>query len=293
MTSPAWRTVVIEQDSALSCTQGQLTVKSKEGTVRHVPLFDLRTIMVVSLHVSITSGLINELNKRQISLIMCDEKKLPSGEFIGYNNHHATPAKIFEQIHWSEEHCIKVWEKIVILKIKMQRNLLNRLNLVSDWKKWDSYQQSITNGDQSNREGQAARLYFNVLFGKKFQRRTDTSINAALNYGYAILCSIITRSLVSHGYHTGLGINHCSGTNPLNLSYDLVEPFRPFVDEVVYYRREEELNKEFKTALIEIPNKVMSYCGKRMPLTLAADQFVLNVTKALNTKTLTFGETGF
>ncbi|MDO4569454.1 MAG: type II CRISPR-associated endonuclease Cas1 [Planctomycetia bacterium] len=293
MTSPAWRVVVVGEGSHLSYGCGQMIVRTQEKGEETIPLFDVRTILVSSSRSSLTTQLILELHERQIRLIFCDSKRSPYGEIVGYYDHHAVPRCLKEQISWSEQHCREIWRQIVFLKLRMQENLLRHLGLAYDDTKWQSYQKTLEAGDRSNREGQAARLYFNALFGKKFHRRKASPINAALNYGYAILCSTVTRALAIHGYHPSLGIAHCGATNPYNLSYDLMEPFRPCVDEMVWKRQGEELSCDFKKELIGVTHRKVLYTRKRMTLDSAVDQFVLDMTKALKKGTHFKGELDF
>ncbi len=293
MTSPARRTIIIEEPGRLSLAQGRLVVRKADGTKRDVPLHDVRTVMIVSLQTTITAALVNELHGRQIGLILCDAKKLPYGEFVGYYDHHATPARMREQLGWKKDRRKKIWDDIIRQKIKTQRTLLKKWQLKSDWGKWDRYLVSVADGDRSNREGQSARLYFNALFGKKFNRRRQSPINAALNYGYAILCSLVTRTLAAHGFHPSLGIAHRGGMNPLNFSYDLIEPFRPFVDDVVYPRRDRELDKDYKRDLIGATNAPIVYREKKMPLPLAIDIYTLDVARVLTDGAALPKEPGF
>lgn len=258
-----------------------------------IPLFDVRTVVVTSPRNNLTAHLIHELHSRQIRLIFCDEKRMPYGEIVGYRDHHAVPDRLKEQIRWKPKCRKETWMWIVFQKMRMQRNLLIRLGLSFDTQKWQKYQDTLETGDRSNREGQAARLYFNTLFGKKFHRRQESPVNMALNYGYAILCSTVTRSITIHGYHPSLGMAHCGGTNPFNLSYDLMEPFRPWVDEIVYRRKEEPLDKEFKRELIGIANQQVVYQKKRMSLDSAVDLYVLEIMNALREGTKPQGEMEF
>lgn len=197
------------------------------------------------------------------------------------------------QMRWDETHRGEIWRQIVLLKIKMQENLLRRLGLNYDSGKWEKYLAALETNDRSNREGQAARLYFNTLFGKQFQRRDGSPTNGALNYGYAILCSAMTRALSIHGYHPSIGIAHRGATNPFKFSYDLMEPFRPWVDAIVWNQKGKPLDRDFKKELIGVTEQKVLYSKKRMTLDSAMDRFVLNITFALRTNTLFRGELEF
>lgn len=125
-----------------------------------------------------------------------------------------------------------------------------------------SYIDEILIGDKTNREGHAAKVYFNKLFGKDFIRNSDDKINAALNYGYAILLSTINKEIVSNGYLTQLGIHHKNEFNQFNLTCDLMEPFRVIIDDFVYYNQGRELNTEYKLDIINILNNTFKYQNK-------------------------------
>lgn len=286
----AWRTVLVDQSVDLAYCEGQMVATHKDGTQVRVPLFDVRVVIVASLQVNVTTYLVNELHKRQISLVFCDEKKLPYAELVGYYDHHATPARMREQIRWKKAARQQVWRDVVRQKINNQYALLVSLEVPLDSEKWKNYTENIRVWDKTNREGQAARLYFNALFGKQFHRRRDLPINAALNYGYAILCSAMTRGLTSHGYHPSIGIAHRGATNTLNFSYDLMEPFRPFVDKIVCQKKERELDKEFKRELIGVTGTNVRYRNKTMSLATAIDGYIVDVTGVLTNAKGTIGE---
>lgn len=286
MTSPVWRSLVIGTGCRITYTEGQMTVQKKDGTEESIPLFDVQAVMISSEQTTLTARLICELQKRHIRVIFCDEKKLPYGEVVGYYHHHAAAERIREQIAWKKEHCCEIWRVIVFQKVEMQRKLLRFLHLKYAESSWQRYLESIQSGDRSNREGQAARLYFNALFGKGFQRRVNSDINSGLNYGYAILCSAMTRTLVFHGYHPSLGIHHCGKTNSLNFTYDLIEPFRPFVDRIVWEFHGSPLDRKLRHALIDVTNVEMRYGGQRMAVFSAMDHYILEITCALKQETI-------
>ena len=167
-------------------------------------------------------------------------------------------------------------KKIVRAKIIMQQKLLKTLKK-SGAELLQQYLDNVEIGDVSNREGQAARVYFNSLFGMNFRRRSENNINAALNYGYAVLLSTINQVVTLHGYHLGLGIKHCDKMNPFNLSCDIIEPFRPFVDKVVYKNGDRALDWSYKKELINISYKTVIYNGQKTELQTALDSFAFGL----------------
>lgn len=142
----------------------------------------------------------------------------------------------------------------------------------------------------SEAEARAARVYFRILFGAGFNRRTENNINSALNYGYAILMSLINRAVVIHGYNTAIGINHHSIRNPFNLSCDLIEPFRPIVDSYVYLNGERKLDFEYRCELIELMTHKIIYNKRNMDVQNAVEVFMEDVFKELSGKNGRIGE---
>ena len=144
------------------------------------------------------------------------------------------------------------------------------------------YMEEVEFGDITNREGHAAKVYFNTLFGKKFTRTDENPINAALNYGYGIILSIFNREIVSSGYLTQIGLFHDNMFNQFNLSSDLMEPFRPLVDQLVVELKPEKFETEEKRKMLELLNKEVEICGKMEVVTNAIKIYCRSVFDALN-----------
>ena len=145
-----------------------------------------------------------------------------------------------------------------------------------------SYINEVTIGDKTNREGHAAKVYFNALFGKDFVRGNNDSINASLNYGYAILLSTISKEIVNNGYLTQLGIHHKNEFNPYNLACDLMEPFRIIIDSFIYYNKQRELDTNFKLDIINIFNNIYTYNNKKYTLKDIIELYVKNTLDIFN-----------
>lgn len=174
-----------------------------------------------------------------------------------YYGLHDTSAKIRNQIAWNDDIKATVWTEIVTEKIRKQKELLERIGKDEEAMLLQNYIKEIQYGDSTNREGHAAKVYFNALFGKEFTRTADCNINAALNYGYSILLSSFTREIVANGYITQLGLFHDNMFNQFNLASDLMEPFRPIVDELVYDMELGTFEKEEKMKLVNILNQTV------------------------------------
>jgi len=279
-----WRSIVIGTDCQLSCSEGQMLVRTSDKREELIPLFDVQTVIVATCHVSLTASLLYELQKQDIRMVFCDESQLPYGEVVPYSANNLSAGRLREQIAWRKIDCSRIWKRIISLKLQMQHSLLLRLGVDFQEEKFQKYIATIKSGDHSNREGTSARMYFVALFGKEFSRRNPSNTNSALNYGYAVLASAVTRSIVAHGYNPSLGIHHRGETNPLNLTYDFIEPFRPFVDRIAFEYCGKELNRELKRELIDVTNTEVRYNLKKITVLSAIDQFVLAMTEALKSR---------
>ncbi len=260
----SFRTVVISKQSKISYKNRFLVVK-QENDEKYIHLSEIDTIIVDSIAVSISSYLLKELSDNKINIIFCDEKHNPFGELKSYYLAHNSSKKIIIQNKWSQKTKDSLWQLIVKNKITNQALMLNKIksdnyNLVL------SYVSMVTLGDKTNREGHAAKVYFNALFTKKFVRNSNDAINAALNYGYAILLSTFNKEIVSNGYLTEVGIHHKNEFNPFNLTCDFMEPFRIIIDNFVYYNKDREFNNDYKMDIINIFNGKYKYNGKQYVL---------------------------
>ncbi|MCF7627498.1 type II CRISPR-associated endonuclease Cas1 [Holdemanella sp. SCCA2] len=275
----SFRTIVISNQSKLNYKNRFLVVK-QDNDEKYIHLSEIDTIIVDSIVVSISTYLLKELSDNKINIIFCDEKHNPFGELSSYYSSHNTSKKIQKQINWTKENKDRMWQNIIKNKIINQALMLHKIK--SD--KYNlllSYIEDVLLSDKTNREGHAAKVYFNELFGKDFVRNDSDNINAALNYGYAILLSTINKEVISNGYLTQIGIHHKNEFNEFNLSCDLMEPFRTIIDNFVYYNQERELNTEYKLDIINIFNNRYNYENKNYVLKDIIKMFVKNTLESL------------
>lgn len=276
----SFRTVVITKQSKISYKNRFLVVK-QESEEKFIHLSEIDTIIVDSISVSISAYLLKELSDNKINIIFCDEKHNPFGELSSYYSKHNTSKQIREQIKWKTLSKDALWSKIIENKILNQSQLLKKIksskyNLLID------YIKEIKIGDKTNREGHAAKVYFNELFGKNFSRNNDSDINAALNYGYAVLLSTFNKEIVKNGYLTQLGIHHKSEFNEFNLTCDLMEPFRIIIDNFVYYNKDRKFDSSYKMDIVNIFNNTYKYLGKKYVLKDIIRMYVKNTLDAAN-----------
>lgn len=275
----SWRTVVISRNAKLDYKLDYLVVR--QGEITRIHLSEISILLIESTAVSLTAALLSELVKRKIKVIFCDEKRNPSSELAPYYGSHDTSAKVKKQIEWTAEIKRMVWTEIVTEKIRKQMELLRALGK-PEYSLLEEYIGQIQPGDITNREGHAAKVYFNALFGMKFTRTADIPINAALNYGYGLLLSACNREITANGYITQLALFHDNMFNPFNFGSDLMEPFRILVDEQVYFMQPEKFDRDEKMQMVDILNKNVVIDGKRNYVNNAMKLYCKSVFEALN-----------
>lgn len=275
----SWRIVVISNSAKLEYKMDYMIVRQSEITKIH--LSEISMLIVESTAVSLTAGLLSELTKRKIKVIFCDEKRNPSSELVSYYGSHDTSAKVRQQVGWTAEIKKMMWTEIVSEKIRNQQRFLEDLGKKENVMLTE-YLKEIQPGDTTNREGHAAKVYFNAVFGMDFSRSLDIPINAALNYGYGIILSTFNREIVSNGYITQLGLFHDNMFNQFNLGSDLMEPFRILVDRKVYEMKPEKFEKEERLQLVNILNQEVTIDGKRNYVVNAIKIYCKSVFDAIN-----------
>lgn len=276
----SWRTVVVSKSAKLDYQMGYMVVRQEETT--KIFLNEISTVLIETTAVSITGSLMSEFVKNKIKVIFCDEKRNPSSELVPYYGSHDTSAKIRNQIAWSDDIKTSVWTEIVIEKIRKQKELLERVDKIQEANLLQSYMEEVQYGDATNREGHAAKVYFNALFGKEFTRTSDCNINAALNYGYSIILSAFTREIAANGYITQIGLFHDNMFNPFNLASDLMEPFRPLVDRTVYEMELHTFEKKEKMELVDILNQTVHIHDREEYVNNAVKIYCKSIFDALN-----------
>nr|WP_089612182.1 type II CRISPR-associated endonuclease Cas1 [Dehalobacterium formicoaceticum] len=275
----SWRIVVISQRAKLDLKLNYLVVRG--DTVTKIHLGEISILMIENTAVSLTVSLLSELMKRKIKVIFCDEKRNPSSELIPYYGSHDTSAKVKDQLAWKLSTKDLVWTEIVTEKIRQQKNLL-QLRGHSEAEMLEEYISQIEFKDITNREGHAAKVYFNALFGMNFTRTADNTLNAALNYGYSILLSTFNREIAANGYITQIGLYHDNMFNQFNFASDLMEPFRPMIDRQVVEMTLQNFEHEEKMQIVNVLNKNVIIDGKKNFLNNAIKIYCKSVFDALH-----------
>lgn len=276
----SWRTVVVSSHCKLDLKMGCMVIRSDD--TKRVSLDEVSMILVESTAVSITGCLISELTRRKIRLVFCDEKYSPCAEMTPLYGSHDCSAKIRTQIGWSSETKAFIWTAIVSEKIRNQSIHLKMLGHDDEAEMLNGYIAEMELNDETNREGHAAKVYFNAIFGQCFSRNNDNSMNAALNYGYSLILSAVNREVCACGYLTQIGLFHDNMFNYYNLSCDLMEPFRIIVDRLVAKKRYTSFGTEEKHELIRLFETQVIIAGQEQYLQNAIKIYCRSVFDALN-----------
>lgn len=276
----SWRTVVVTKTSKLDLSLGYMVVRDAESTSK-IHISEISILIVESTSVSMTAALLSALVKDKIKVIFCDEKRNPSFEITPYYGSHDCSLKIKRQIAWDETVKKQIWTYIVAEKIKNQASVLRHYD--SDKAAMlDKYIAELEFSDATNREGHAAKVYFNALFGMDFSRNSESPVNAALNFGYSLILSAFNREIVTSGYLTQLGLFHDNMFNQYNLSCDLMEPFRPIIDKYVKSAGITSFGKDEKQGLLNLLNAEFTIDGCKNTLLNTIKIYTKSVFSALD-----------
>ncbi len=259
-----------------------LVFRTVENTKR-ILLDEIHTVIFESTDISVTTSILCELINKKIKVIFCNEKHNPISELIPYNGSCYSSKRIFEQISWTTKRKNTAWKEIIKLKISTEVYVLNKITKCIPAKKLENYIREVEDCDITNREGHAAKIYFNNVFYDGFTRENNDLYNISLDYGYTILLSQFNRIISSSGYLTQLGIHHKGELNPYNFGCDLMEPFRYIVD-LITIKIIKTKSTNFKDELIKMLNKEVLINGKKETLVNAIKVYFLSVIRFLNNK---------
>lgn len=276
----SWRTVVITSRCKLDYKMGFMVVRAEE--TKKIFLDEIAILLIENPAVSLTGCLLEALTEKKIRVIFCDAKRNPDAELVPYNNAYDCSRKIKAQIAWTDDLKGAAWADIVAEKIRKQSDFLCDLQKHGESQLLRSYLMQIEPHDATNREGHAAKVYFNALFGMDFTRSEENVTNAALNYGYSIILSAFNREIVAHGYLTQLGIFHDNMFNHFNLSCDLMEPFRILIDRKVKEMNIFDFTSEEKHMLVNVLNETVMINQCRQTVLNAIKYYCRSVFDALN-----------
>lgn len=277
----SWRTVTVSSTSKLDYIMGFICIRLPNITEK-IAIDEVQVLIIENPTVSITGCLLQELIERKIKVIFCDDARNPIAELIPHHGSHDSSGKIRTQINWADETTSMIWQEIISEKIRKQAEFLKEQGKNEESSLLMSYIGQIEKYDKTNREGHAAKVYFNSLFGKSFTRSADIATNHALNYGYSLILSLFNREISSYGYLTQLGIFHCNTFNPFNLACDLMEPYRIIVDRYVCRLSPTIFQQDEKHAMLNLLNEFVYIDGSKQYVTNAARIYTHSVFNAIN-----------
>lgn len=270
------RTLYFGNEAYLSTQKQALEVRyPNTETAKRVPIEDVGMVILDHYRLTLTSTLLTKLLENNVAVISCDAHHLPLGMFLNLNGHTLQQEHFANQIAVTQAKKDRLWKQTIQAKISNQAILLERQGVsVQNMRRWVS---KVKNGDPENLEARAAGYYWKYLFGDiKFVReRFGASPNGLLNYGYTILRGVVARALVGSGLLPTLGIHHHNKYNAYCLADDIMEPYRPFVDQIVLYLVNQgvgELTSESKQELLKIAVLDVKINQQRSPLMLAVQQ---------------------
>lgn len=277
----SWRSLMISRPARLRREHFSLAIEQEETAF--VPFEDIAVIILNHREIVLTHPVLSACAEYGISLYATGDNHQPSGVFLPFLSHSRTNRLMRRQLGVARPLAKRAWACIVRHKIQNQAACL-RFAGRKGVDRLESYARRVRSGDVENLEGQAAAFYFVQLFGPDFHRAEEHWVNAALNYGYAILRGAIARSLVAHGLHPTIGLFHDSERNAFNLADDLIEPFRPLVDLYVVkhpFIIEGELSSADKAGLVALLNIDVGMPQGRMSVLSAVEYAVESLARML------------
>lgn len=268
------RTILIENKSTVTMKNQQLVLKT-ESKERIIPIEDIGFLVLDHAEVYLSIPAINFLIENNAAVIICGKNHLPNGLFMNLNSHHIQQEIFRNQIEASAPLKKQLWQQTTIEKISNQGLLLQKITKSTN--NFEFLASKVLSGDTTNMEGVAASQYWKVFFDTydiNFRReRYGDYPNNFLNYGYAILRAATARALSGSGLLNTLGIHHKSKYNAFALADDIMEPFRPLIDEKVFELmqkyEEQELNTAIKAELLQVLTRTVYFKNEKSPLMVA------------------------
>jgi CRISPR-associated protein Cas1 len=283
------RTIFFGNPYHLSVRDNQLVARPKdEEEVRTVPIEDIGFVVIDHAQISVTPVLLEHLVGNNVAVVFCDGRHLPQSMLLNLNGHHLQNEHFRNQVSISEPLKKNLWKQTVEMKITNQSALLQKVGKPHE--RVAAYRNEVKSGDTDNREGAAAREYWKTLMGEDFSReRFGDWPNPALNYGYAILRAAVARALVGSGLLPTLGIHHHSRYNAYCLADDIMEPYRPYVDEVAYhmymaYPETTTLEQELKAELLKVLTTDVQLEKHTRPLMVGLSQTTASLARCFEGK---------
>lgn len=281
-----FRNIKIDSHVKLSIKNQQLYIEA--DILRQIPLEDINCIIIENQTVTVSAYLLQKMADMGITVYVCDEKHLPNAVLLPMVRHSRHFKILKYQIETGKPLQKRLWQQIVVRKIRNQALCLAYLDLDGSEELMKMCKE-VQSGDRTHVEAKAAAFYFKSLYGLGFSRGNDHVINSALNYGYAIVRGLIARSIVCYGLEPSIGVFHHSELNNFNLADDMIEPFRPLVDLYVAQNYDiaeidSDLTPERKRGIFGIINYDMDMKGEKRIISNCIDMLVASYSGALQGK---------
>lgn len=265
------KSILLENKASVSTKNLQLVIKT-EIRESSILIEDIGFIVIDHPEIYLSIPAMNLLVENNTTVIICNTSHLPNGMFLNLKSHHIQQEIFKNQINASVPLKKQLWQQTIIEKITNQGILLQ--NITTKTNNFEFLASKVLSGDSSNMESVAASFYWKVFFEQKFKReRFGDYPNNFLNYGYAILRAATARALSGSGLLNTLGIHHKSKYNAFALADDIMEPFRPIVDEkvaeIMQNYSEQELNTQIKAELLQILTRTVYFKEEKSPLMVA------------------------
>ena len=292
------KTLVFTNPCYLSLQNSQLVITNTEKEVRTVPIEDIGVLVLEHQQITITHGVMAALIQNNAAVITCDQSHMPIGLYLPLDGGHTQTERFRYQLDASLPLKKQLWQQTVSAKIWNQARVLEKIGFeVDNMYRWS---REVRSGDPENLEGRAAAFYWQSIFSHKFQfyrNRGGDPPNNLLNYGYAVLRAVVARALVSSGLLPTLGIFHRNKYNAYCLADDIMEPYRPFVDWVVYRIVDEglayqELDTTLKLRLLQIPQVNVYFDDMTSPLLVGVSRTTASLARCFegNARKITYPE---
>ena len=277
-----YRNIKIESSIGLHIKNSQLIIGDRGISF---PLEDINCVLIENQSVTVSSYMLQEFAKNEIALYVCDEKHLPNAVLLPLVKHSRHFKMLIRQIEVGKPLIKRLWQQIIVCKIKNQALCLKEMEL-DGCDKLLAMTKEVQSGDKTHVEAKAAAYYFRALYGDEFTRDNECIINSAMNYAYAIIRGLIARSIVCYGLEPSLGMFHHSELNSFNLADDLIEVFRPLVDLYVashfdIAEVDSDLTPQIKRDLFNIINYDMSVKGDKRIISNCIDMLVYSYSGAI------------
>lgn len=280
----AYRNLFIQNPACISVKNQQLILKNEDTF--SIPIEDINCILFENQHSMISCYTLAKLAQNGAAVLFCDEKHLPCSVLLPIHQHCRHLKMLNAQLNLSKPKIKNLWKQIVIAKIQNQARCLKFCH-IEESSKLELLAKKVVSGDPTNIEATAAARYFKALFGTHFSRGSETIVNSALNYGYAIIRGVVARNLAVYGFEPSIGIHHHNELNPFNLADDLIEPFRPIVDLFVVMNIDEkddlDLTPSLKHSLLNLLNVNIDSNGEQHSVSYAIEREVQSLSRCFLT----------